>query len=322
MSDSVKISYAEGKKVNWAHSQTIWQACFHPSHTLLLSAYIKLVKERSRTLNIWAAQLDALTTQFTKLYDRTWAMGYLGKIEFASSTNLDSIWGRVYERPRKANESDPNYMKRLQIYVNEMTCCGTKANCESIISSIVGLPNSCRIDPYWPAHCRVYITDYRAAQKARDRIDLINAIIPEILALGTTYEFFNNFYDLPAYMGLLGTAKVNLTAQMAIKWDADDERLWMELPAYCGIAIEPLTELPSYIALASDIRTTLKARTAIKDTILKTLIANLRLKATHTETLSVRCYRAKSIPTNLRANAAIAKSQPMTLTARMMIEDS
>jgi hypothetical protein len=192
----------------------------NPSVATSLSASIVLApmtNESSSANRVIDPLITALAKQFSYLYDKTYEIGLMRKIEFAKGTDLDTLWGNVYQVKRLSGESDDNYRKRLQVYIKQLTGSGTAPACEDIISIIVECPNSCRIDTYWPAFCRIYITDARARKKARQRASLIALIAPQMLPAGVTYRFYVPYYDLEANIALLGRDDSILSATVLLQ---------------------------------------------------------------------------------------------------------
>jgi hypothetical protein len=317
---SVNFGYYAGTLLSSPslRGRTLWDICFRVEGQYALVARMCLVDDRAKNTNIWDSQLKAYTKQFVKLYDAAWEMGLLGKIEYSSNTDLDNIWGKVYEQPRLASESDDDYKKRLQVYIKQLTGCGTKANCEQIISTLVERPNACRIDTYWPAFARIYITDALASSRARTRATLISYIIPKMLASGVDWQFYNNFYELDAYIALLGEAQTSLPAYLAIQQDGIETGLLAD----CRIALEIATELEAAMCLKGYHLTELQAHGAIQEDMQYSLPAYLRLKKSISTTLEARSYFAKLIPANLQACIALATPMTRTLTANMRLVEA
>lgn len=234
-----------------------------PSHCLELSASIvlsPLTDDSARKNHIITPRLIAIANQFSYILDLNYKMGLLRKIEFATGSDLDDVWGRIYEVRRRYNETDDEYRKRLQIYLLQVAGSGTKASVEEIISIICEWPNSCRVDTYWPGYCRIYITNAYARQKARDRQALIDLVLPNTLAAGVDYRFYIPYVDLPADIVLQGPVKTNLPADLALQ---GPESVTFEASLVMGS--RHTEDLTADVRLAYENKPPLVARVALRD---------------------------------------------------------
>jgi hypothetical protein len=190
-----------------------------PSTLIELSADMVIAPEvdiSPRQYHLITPQLVALANQFAYVMDLNYKMALLKKIEFATGQDLDIVWGRTYELKRRYGETDDKYRKRLQVYLLQIAGSGTKAAIEEIISIICEWPNSCRVDTYYPGYCRIYVTKDNARIKARERLDLINLVLPDTLAAGIDYRFYIPYVDLEASILLHGPVYNNLPASVAL----------------------------------------------------------------------------------------------------------
>lgn len=190
-----------------------------PSTLLELSADMVIAPEvdtSPRQYHLITPQLVALANQFAYVMDLNYKMALLKRIEFATGQDLDIVWGRTYELKRRYGETDDKYRKRLQVYLLQIAGSGTKAAIEEIISIICEWPNSCRVDTYYPGFCRIYIIKDNARIKARERLDLINLVLPDTLAAGIDYRFYIPYVDLEASILLHGPVYHDLPASMVL----------------------------------------------------------------------------------------------------------
>ncbi len=190
-----------------------------PSTLIELSADIVIAPEvdtSPRQFYLVTPQLVALANQFAYVMDLNYKMALLKRIDFATGQDLDTVWGGVYELKRRYGETDDKYRKRLQVYLLQIAGSGTKSAVEEIISIICEWPDSCRVDTYYPGVCRIYVTKDNARIKARERIDLINLVLPSTLAAGINYRFYIPYVDLEASMVLHGPVYTDLPASAAL----------------------------------------------------------------------------------------------------------
>jgi hypothetical protein len=234
-----------------------------PSHALELSADIILAPvtdNSARCHYIITPELVAYSKEFARVLDMMFKMRLFRRIEYCTGEDLDNIWGRIYERRRLYGESDDDYRKRLQIFLLQIAGSGTKGSVEEIISIICGVPNSCRIDTYWPGLCRIYITKDSARINARARRDLINLILPDTLAAGIDYRFYIPYYDLAADINIQGPTYNYLAADIALR-----DKARTELEADLILGSRHYEELEASIYLTSTAKAFLSASIAMQD---------------------------------------------------------
>ena len=246
-----------------------------PSNLQELAADIVLapLTESSAGANhIITAFLAAYAKQFAYIYELTYKMGLARRIEFVTGTDLDNSWGRTYKVKRFYGESDDDYRKRLQVYLLQVAGSGTKSAIENIISIIVEQENACRVDTYWPGYCRIYLTDARALAKARERLDLINLVLPDTLAAGVDYRFYIPYHELTADMALHGPVYNSLPASMVL---IDGAQVTLEASIYLNARTSVL--LDAELVLASMPQSLLKAYMALRDRAAADLPATMAL---------------------------------------------
>jgi hypothetical protein len=306
----------------------------HPSTVCTLAANMLLapISDTSAIqMNIIDPLLNAYANQLSKLYDDAYSMSLLRKIEFAKGTNLERIWGDVYRVKRLALESDDNYRKRLEVYIKTLVGSGTKAACEEIIDIIVDRRGATRIDPSWPAHCRIYIKDCNARIKARERVALIDRIAPQMLAAGITYRLYIPYRDLAASVVLNGPDYISLSSDIALQ-----AKRTCDLYASIFMAKRELIELDATLRLAKTSQKPLKAQTLLQDEVRESIGAtealsgsvaaeldgNMALMGIETLTLKATQRRQSTALNNLHADTKIQGRHLRPVMARMLLEEA
>ena len=234
-----------------------------PSTLLELSADMVIAPEvdtSPRQYHLITPQLIALANQFAYVMDLNYKMALLKRIEFATGQDLDIVWGRTYELKRRYGETDDKYRKRLQVYLLQIAGSGTKAAIEEIISIICEWPNSCRVDTYYPGFCRIYIIKDNARIKARERLDLINLVLPSTLAAGIDYRFYIPYIDLEASILLHGPVYNNLPASVVLSSVTKTS-----FPADTVIASRDDIEIDASMQLAGIRKTPVRASELLQD---------------------------------------------------------
>lgn len=323
---------------HWAGFTFSDVACFtfghmaEPSSCLTLAADMVLAPvtdDSPRQNHIITPQLIAIANQLAYVMDLNYKMGLLKRIEFVTGSDLDEIWGRVYELRRRYGESDDEYRKRLQVYLLQVAGSGTKAAIEEIVSIICEFPNSCRVDTYWPGYCRIYVTNAYARQKARDRLSLINLVLPNTIAAGVDYRFYIPYADLSADTVLQGPAYTNLLAYEALQGPVTatlDASIFMaarhdeSLAADIVLATINISYLPASVAMRDEVREGLDADIALRGQVSRALTADEALQGRVEMTFSAYERLYADIRTYLDADIVLQANRLRPIEARMKLE--
>ena len=135
-----------------------------------------------------AAELNYIRQQVT-------AMEWANKLPSATGQELDDKWGRIFELPRWLNEDDGAYRKRLQTFTMVHTSCGTKANAEAVLDSIVEDEGATTVETVWPASVRVNWSTDEALRKAKEYQSLIEYTLGHLIASGISWSIYLPFTD-------------------------------------------------------------------------------------------------------------------------------
>jgi hypothetical protein len=126
------------------------------------------------------------------------------QIKYAINNDLDDIWGAVYKLPRRTAEIDSSYRDRLANYTNTMIGCGTKVNTNAIIDNLTGEVGSTNIEIRWPGNVIFRFDTDTSARTAKEKSELLNLMIPQMLAAGISYSVLYEFCDLNMSIGING----------------------------------------------------------------------------------------------------------------------
>lgn len=155
--------------------------------------------------------------QLNKVSMRMDNMVLANRIEYARNVELDNRWGKVLDLPRLINESDDHYRKRLQAATKILTGCGTKANCEEVLSFLVDHPDSANIVQDKPGKVRIYWTTDEACRRGKELDDLVSRLVPKMLAAGIEYTIYHPFIDYQTGMALIGPIYAHYEMDMLLK---------------------------------------------------------------------------------------------------------
>jgi len=155
--------------------------------------------------------------QLNKVSMRMDNMVLANRIEYARNVELDNRWGKVLDLPRLIDESDDHYRKRLQAATKILTGCGTKANCEEVLSFLVDHPDSANIVQGKPGKVRIYWTTDEACRRGKELDDLVNRLVPKMLAAGIEYTIYHPFIDYQMGLALIGPIFAHYDMDMLLK---------------------------------------------------------------------------------------------------------
>ncbi len=155
--------------------------------------------------------------QLNKVSMRMDNMVLANRIEYARNVELNNRWGKVLDLPRLIDESDDHYRKRLQAATKILTGCGTKANCEEVLSFLVDHPDSANIVQGKPGKVRIYWTTDEACRRGKELDDLVNRLVPKMLAAGIEYTIYHPFIDYQMGMALIGPIYAHYEMDMLLK---------------------------------------------------------------------------------------------------------
>lgn len=142
--------------------------------------------------------LDSYIDQFNKIMQKIQAASGNMKIEYASGEALENKWGRVYNMPRKPEETDTEYRSRLISYEQSVLGSGTAQSVKNALNlATKGTKTRLLV---LPGKICIYFDDDAQRRKAKE----IQASLPDILqmsvAAGIQAYVYLNYIDL--IMGL------------------------------------------------------------------------------------------------------------------------
>lgn len=145
----------------------------------------------------WIDQLNQVSMRMD-------SMVLANRVEYATGLELDNRWGKILDLPRLLDEGDTQYRKRLQAATKILTGCGTKPNCEEVLSFLVDHPDSANIVQDKPGKIRIYWKTDEACRRGKELEDLINRILPKMVAGGVQYTVYHPFTDYQMGLYVIG----------------------------------------------------------------------------------------------------------------------
>lgn len=158
-----------------------------------------------------------LAQRFNWLQQGIQVFDLLNKIKYNKGQDLDDNWGKVYDLPRFAGESDDDYRARLITYTKVLTGSGTKANSEAVLDALFDLPGVSRIESRYPAHVVIVFDTIEGMRQAKQRSALLNSVLPGMFAAGITYEVSTPVQDFDVTATIRGEAMRELLLGAAIQ---------------------------------------------------------------------------------------------------------
>jgi hypothetical protein len=160
-----------------------------PYSTYLLDAVLVMDRQDPRFLeSIINAILISHGRVLEELSSAIALMGLRLQLPYATGSDMDLYWAKVIALKRRYQESDEDYRRRLLTRLSIMKSSGTKAECESILNTQLGMRDAVDLQTYWPGLVRVTWTSYTAMRRAEDNKALIEEALEAMLAAGISYS--------------------------------------------------------------------------------------------------------------------------------------
>jgi hypothetical protein len=161
--------------------------------------------------------VDAIAQRLDWTQQAIQVMGIMNKIEYAHGTDLDDVWGILYTCSRYTSETDIHYRLRLQTRVSILGGSGTIPNSIPILNSLLGIKEGTAIESRWPAMAILTFSSIDAMRAARDRLALLNNVLPDLFAAGVTYSIELPFVDCRLKAAILGYREMERGLYAAIQ---------------------------------------------------------------------------------------------------------
>ena len=174
-----------------------------PQTSYLIDALLALEKSDPRFQeSIINAIIKSYARRIAELKAAISTMGLRLQLPYAVPEDLDLYWSRVLGLPRRYGEADEDYRSRLMTRLSIMKSSGTKAECEAILNSILGMKGAVDLVTYWPAEVRVNWTSYNAMRTAEARYSAVKEALDTMIAAGVSWStsFPYKTYDVDAYL--------------------------------------------------------------------------------------------------------------------------
>lgn len=244
-----------------------------------------------------------LSQRFNWLQQGIQAFGLANKIEYAAGSDLDDIWGEIYDLPRRTSESDADYRVRLQTYSGILGGSGTPGNLLPLLNFLVGKKTGIELVTRWPAQVTITSDDVEVLRAIRLHYDRFVSVLPGAFAAGVEYSVLTPFLDFEMDTVIRGDADLEIPVYAAIQTEIDETWSMDTTIAF----IDELTETIN-VAIQADRGLTTWVRAAV---------------ATH-RSLTVDSYAAIQGDTELSLSVPVAvqsdRSRTVTQNAAVRIE--
>jgi hypothetical protein len=160
-----------------------------PYASYLLDAIIVMEKNDPRFQeSIINAIIHSYSKAVEDLRQAIATMGLRLQLPYAIPEDLDQYWAKMLCLRRRYGEADEDFRSRLITRLAIMKSSGTKAECEAIINSILGMQNAVDLRIYWPAEVRVNWTSFQAMIAAEEKYDALKEALDTMLAAGISWS--------------------------------------------------------------------------------------------------------------------------------------
>jgi hypothetical protein len=160
-----------------------------PYNIYLMDAVLVMDRQDPRFLeSIINAILISHARVLEELSSAIALMGLRLQLPYANDSDMDLYWAKVIALKRRYQESDEDYRHRLLTRLSIMKSSGTKAECESILNTQLGMRDAVDLQTYWPGLVRVVWTSYAAMRQAEANRELIEETLDSMLAAGISYS--------------------------------------------------------------------------------------------------------------------------------------
>lgn len=163
--------------------------------------------------------INTLLWSYGETIDAAWrtidTIGNGMTLGYATNQDLDSNWGEAYRLKRRTGQSDDSYRSTLQNYVEVLTGCGTKPICERVIKRIIG-NDDVSLTPVWPSTVIITFDTETGMRAARQNQDLLEDMIPRMLAAGVQWNLLIPLLDYEMDIRLLGAVENRYQLKIAL----------------------------------------------------------------------------------------------------------
>lgn len=201
------------------YGEAFYSAGPYRTGELLLYTVARVIKPISESPLVFDSLIVGLAQRFNWLQQGIQTFGLANKIEYATGSDLDDQWGRVYNLPRLAGESDSDYRIRLQTYVSVLVGSGTVPNLLPILNFVVGLKTGVVLQTRWPAQVVITGDDLETLQTISQRRSLLESILPGMFAAGVDYSIVLPFAEFYTVARVVGDRSLDLATIAALQTD-------------------------------------------------------------------------------------------------------
>jgi len=161
----------------------------NPTLSYLVDAILTLEKSDPRFQeSIINAIIKSYARRIAELKIAISTMGLRLQLPYAIPEDLDQYWSKILNLHRRHGEADEYFRSRLITRLSIMKSSGTKAECETILNSILGMQDAVELKTYWPAEVRVNWKSFRAMIRAEARYSAVKEALDSMIAAGVSWS--------------------------------------------------------------------------------------------------------------------------------------
>lgn len=285
-----------------------------------------------------------LSQRFNWLQQGIQTFGLANKIEYAAGSDLDDIWGEIYDLPRRTSESDADYRVRLQTYSGILGGSGTPGNLLPLLNFLVGKKTGIELVTRWPAQVTITSDDVEVLRAIRLHYDRLVSVLPGAFAAGVEYSVLTPFLDFEMDTVIRGDADLEIPVYAAIQsepsetWSMDTTIAFIdELTETINVAIQAERELTararaavathrsltvdSYAAIQGDADLTLSVPAAVQSDRSRTVTQNAAVRTNRTLETSQYAAISKTFDRRWTIRTAVWLSFYLECSVETAIQD-
>lgn len=197
---NVDVQLGDVRSIEYRLGGTIQE---NPKRSYLIDALLALEKSDPRFQeSIINAIIKSYARRIAELKTAIATMGLRLQMPYAVPKDLDLYWSKVLCLYRRFQESDEDFRGRLITRLSVMKSSGTKAECEAILNSILGMRDAVDLVTYWPGEVRVNWKSFHAMRTAEANYSAVKEALDTMIAAGISWStsFPYKIYDVDAYL--------------------------------------------------------------------------------------------------------------------------
>jgi hypothetical protein len=191
---------------------------------------------------------NALAHRFDYLQMAIQVFGQMNKIQYAKGSDLDNIWGKIYNLPRLTGESDENYRSRLQTYTSVLVGCGGYKETLDVLNFLAGVRTGVTLGTVWPARVIISSDNVDVLRNIKNRMDSFQEVLPKLFAAGIDWEIQLSYLDYYTVAYIAGDRSLPALMRSAIRGDSS-----IDIRTSAAVSADRVAYLDSVALIQADV---------------------------------------------------------------------